>query len=363
MDATRSLFISLVAVLVGFGLLVVHSASVTSWPTESEQVYLSRHAAFVLLGSLIAAGCSQVSASRWRYLSPWLLLVTVLVLALVLVPGVGVRVNGARRWLRFGSLSFQPSELAKITLPLLLASLATVKREWLDHWVYGTSPFILPIGCVSGLVLVEPDLGTAIFLLTGGVVCLFLAGWPIRYFLAITLFGGLTLGAGVGLKPYQFERISGFMKAWSDFDSAPYQLKQSVMTLGAGGVNGVGIGKGWQKLSFLPEANTDFVIAVVGEELGLIGTLGLAAVWTGVLLCGFRLVNRCEPTSFSAIAGKTLLVQLVLQAALNVAVVTAMVPPKGITHPLVSYGGSNLVCSLISIGIILGLTKPAAKLT
>ncbi|WP_166823346.1 FtsW/RodA/SpoVE family cell cycle protein [Thalassoroseus pseudoceratinae] len=360
MDATRSLFLSLIAVLASCGLLMVHSASVTSWPTEADQIYLSRHAVFVLLGGIAALGCSCIPASRLRQLAPWMFAGTVLLLVAVLVPGFSVRVNGARRWLRAGGISLQPSEFAKITLPLLLASLATTRTQMMRHWLWGTLPFLLPIGLVGGLVLVEPDLGTAAFLMASGSLCLFFAGWPLRNFIFGCVFGGLVLGFGVGLRPYQLERIRGFIGAWTDFDSAPYQLKQSLMTLGAGGVDGVGIGNGWQKLSFLPEANTDFVIAVVGEELGLVGTLGLVAVWLGVLLTGFRLLERCEPHSFSAIAGKTLIAQLVLQAAINVAVVTAMVPPKGIAHPLVSYGGSNLLVSFISVGLILSLTKSSA---
>ncbi len=356
MDATRSLFLSLIAVLVGCGLLMVHSASVTSWPTQAEQVYLSRHAVFILLGICVAGGCSIVPASRWRKLAPWLFLGTIVLLLAVLVPGVGVRVNGARRWLRAGSISLQPSELAKVALPLLLASQAIARREQLRHWIYGTLPFICPICVIGGLVLIEPDLGTAAFLMTGAAICLFQAGWPLRNFLVCGLLAGLVIG--IGLKPYQLQRITGFFDTWTDFNAAPYQLKQSMMTLGAGGVDGVGIGKGWQKLSFLPEANTDFVIAVVGEELGLIGTLGLVGIWLGIFVCGLRLLDRCEPRSFASIAGNTLLVQLVLQAAINVAVVTAMVPPKGIAHPLVSYGGSNLVSSFITIGVILSLTKP-----
>lgn len=358
MDATRSLFLSLIAVLVGCGLLMVHSASVTSWPTQVEQIYLSRHAVFILLGIGVAGGCSIVPASRWRQLAPWLFLGATILLMVVLIPGVGVRVNGARRWLRVGSISLQPSELAKVALPMLLASQAIARREQFGHWFHGAWPFIGPICLVGGLVLIEPDLGTAAFLMTGAAVCLFLAGWPLRYFMVSGLLAGLAVGVGVGLKPYQLQRITGFFDTWTDFNAAPYQLKQSLMTLGAGGIEGVGIGKGWQKLSFLPEANTDFVISVVGEELGLVGTMGLVVVWLGIFVCGLRLLDRCPPQSFASIAGKTLLVQLVLQAAINVAVVTAMVPPKGIAHPLVSYGGSNLVSSFITIGVILSLTKP-----
>ena len=159
------------------------------------------------------------------------------------------------------------------------------------------------------------------------------------------------------MKPYQQRRIAGFFETWADFDAAPYQLKQSLVSLGSGGLLGVGLGRGWQKLSFLPEANTDFVFAVIGEELGLLGTMSLLALWCGLYLTGLRMLSRLEPSSFSFVAGFTLLTQVFGQAMLNVAVVTAMVPPKGISHPLISAGGSNLVMSLLTLGIVISLSR------
>ena len=159
------------------------------------------------------------------------------------------------------------------------------------------------------------------------------------------------------MKAYQLERITGFLAAWNDLDQAPYQMKQSLVSLGAGGFFGVGLGKGWQKLSFLPEANTDFVFAVVGEELGLIGTVGLIMLWGSFYAVGLRLIRHHDRQSFEYLTGFTLLTQLVIQAALNIAVVTAMVPPKGIPHPFLSYGGSNLVVSLLSVGIVISLSR------
>jgi len=376
MNAERGLFLALIAVLIGFGTLMVYSASITSWPTDFEQAYLSRHLAFLLLGVGLAAAAAHVPAEQWRRLAPVLFVVTVALLVLVLMPGFGVKINGARRWLRFGGFSLQPSELAKLALPLLLARMMAV--GWAVPTIGGlkaktsaggghSPPYrwtvsrrlllLLPAAVVVPLVVKEPDLGTAVFLLVGCAVALFAGGWPLRYFVVL---GTIAIPAGVALmslKPYQMERITGFLSAWDDFEQAPYQLKQSILTLGSGGLNGVGIGKGRQKLSFLPEANTDFVFAVVGEELGLIGTVAIVALWIALYVVGLRMLRRLPPRSFESIAGFTLLTQLVLQAALNVAVVTALVPPKGISHPFLSSGGSNLVMSLITIGVLVSLSK------
>ena len=353
----RHVFLSLTTVLVGFGALMVYSASITSWPTDFEQVYLSRHLLFLLLGVAIAAMAAQWPAEQWRRAAPMLFVVTVVLLGLALVPGIGVKVNGARRWLRFGGFSFQPSELAKLALPLLMARLLASRREQSPAGLTRNLLLLVPAGILVPLVLTEPDLGTAAFLLAGCAIALLAGGWPLRYFVVL---GSLALPAAfalVSLKPYQMRRITGFLSAWSDFEQAPYQLKQSIIALGSGGWTGVGIGKGRQKLSFLPEANTDFVFAVVGEELGLVGTLGIVALWIAFYLYGLRMLRRLPAGSFESIAGFTLLTQIVLQALLNIAVVVGLVPPKGISHPFLSSGGSNLVMTLITIGVLAGLSK------
>lgn len=372
MPVIRNTFVMLISVLLGIGVLMVYSASITARPTEFEQVYLSRH--LIFLGLAVTAGVSAalLPAEFWRRASPWLFGGTVALLAIVLLPGVGHRVNGAQRWLRYGVLSLQPSELAKITLPLHLCfwswhcnlpdsngatrSLRSRRnRDVLAEW--HKLAVLLPVAVAMLLVAAEPDLGTAVFLGVTAAVALFAGGWPLRCFLvagaaAIPLVGGL-----MDMKPYQWQRITGYLAAWSDFDLAPYQVRQSLLTLGVGGVNGVGLGRGWQKLSFLPEANTDFVFGVVGEELGLIGTLGLVGLWVGVYGSGLRLLDRLDRRSFGYVAGFSLLTQLVLQAALNVAVVTAMVPPKGIALPLVSYGGTSLVVSVLALGMVVSLSR------
>ena len=361
MEQVRGYFISLICVLSGFGILMVYSASITSWPTEFEQVYLSRHLVYLLLGATAATVCAFLPSRFWYRLSPALFAGSVILLVLVLVPGIGTKVNGAQRWLRFGFLSIQPSELAKIALPLFVCRLITARRGILTHWWSGTVPILLPVLVVIPLIFVQPDLGTALFLLSGCGIALFVGCWPMRNFL---LSGAVAVPCGyflVALKPYQMQRITGFLDAWSDWTRAPYQLKQSLVSLGAGGFLGSGLGRGWQKLGFVPEANTDFVFAVVGEEVGLLGTLGLIAIWVGLFITGVRALSHLNRDSFEAIAGLTLLTQVVLQAALNVAIVTGMVPPKGISHPLLSYGGSNLVISLVSLGIVISFSRSQSE--
>ena len=212
---------------------------------------------------------------------------------------------------------------------------------------------------IAGLVAAEPDLGTAVFLITLATVVLFAARWPLKNFALAGLLLMPVACFAAALRPYQLRRLTGFLATWSAGAHIPYQLDQSLVSLGAGGLFGAGLGKGFQKLSFLPEANTDFVFAVVGEELGFLGTMCLLALWGGLYWAGLSLIRDVRNDRFATLAAFLLLTQMVLQAFANMAVVTALVPPKGIPLPLVSYGGSALVMSLMSLGIITSLTRSA----
>jgi cell division protein FtsW len=354
----RHFFLSLALVLVGFGVLMVHSASITSWPTEFERVYLTKHLKFLAIAITAASIAGALPARFWFRAAPWMFAGTLLLLIAVLIPGVGTRVNGAQRWLRLAGFSMQPSELAKVTLPLFLARGILLCRERIGHWFFGTVPFIVPTVLTAGLVMLEPDLGTSAFLMGSAGLVLFFGGWPIRNF---SVGIGAAASAGVFLitvTSYRMRRITDFISVWTDFRASDaWQLKQSLIALGAGGLWGVGLGRGSQKLSFLPESNTDFVFAVVGEELGLAGTAGLAILWCGVFWSGARLFREFRTNCFASVVAMTLLTQLVGQALLNTAVVTALVPTTGIPHPLVSYGGSSLVMSVVSLGIIVSMSR------
>lgn len=360
----RHLLISLACLLLGVGLLMVYSASITARPSQTEEVYLSRHATFLILAVFCGTITGLMPANLWKRAAPCLFAGAALLLLLVLAPGLGYRVNGAQRWFRFGAVSLQPSEFAKLTVPLFVCwSLDRARRiaaaqsgsrfaERLRELLAA-----VPVALMAGLVLLEPDLGTAAFLLVSGGITLFLARWPLWCFLVAGAAVAPVAVSAALLRPYQLQRITGYIAGWRDINAAPYQVQQSLTTLGEGGWTGVGLGSGWQKLSFLPEANTDFVFAVVGEELGLIGTLGLLGLWAAFFACGMRLFRDRARSEFETVAGRALLIQLVFQAGLNMAVVTAVAPPKGIAHPFISYGGSSLLSSLIALGLIVSLSR------
>jgi cell division protein FtsW len=368
MDPRRGQFVCLSCAIVGFGIVMVYSASITSWPTEFERIYLSRQLAALAVGVVLAGICGCAPPRFWRWAAPYLMAVAIALLAAVLLPKIGTRVNGARRWLRYGGFQFQPSELAKIALALFVSRQAEFlssksRREKGDSRIGWKSlaALVAPIAITSGLVLIEPDLGTAVFLALIGAMTLFVAGLPTRYFLIAGAAAVPAAGLLALLRPYQVRRLTGFLATWSDWSQVPYQLDQSLVSLGTGGLLGVGMGKGWQKLSFLPEANTDFVFSVIGEELGLVGTLGLLLLFAALYWTGLRELREIPSDRFAATAGFVLLTQLVMQALANMAVVTALIPPKGIPLPLVSYGGSALVMSLACLGVVCSLSRSHAR--
>lgn len=368
-DAERQrlvyLIVGLVAVLVCVGIQMVHSSSLTSRPSIREELYLTRHLAFLGFSVVVSAIVSRVTPEQLERNAPFIFWAFITLLVMVLIPGVGSRINGARRWLRISGLSLQPSELGRIALPLMAA--AGLHRHAPDgcqrFFPVEIGRICWPLLIALPLVIVEPDLGATVFLSLGFAMTLFVGGWSLRTFALGGLLAAPLVLSLLILRPYQVQRISGFLDAWSDFNLAPWQVRQSLMSLGTGGLQGAGIGNGWQKLSYLPEANTDFVFAVIGEELGLAGTLAICIVWLGILLVGSSFTNTLPAGTFRRTIATALLLQLVVQAAINVAVVTALVPPKGVPHPFISYGGTNLFVSLVSVGLIVGQSRSGSDIT
>lgn len=355
------LFAALTAILLCVGVQMVQSASLTSRPSHLDELFLSRHLTWLGISVIAAWQVSRIDAERWENCSRLLFWCFLVLIVSVLVPGIGARINGASRWIRIGGFSFQPSELGRLVLPMAAAAEVLEQRRRGGLTLAGVPRTLLPLLLAIPLIAAEPDLGAAVFLTIGFLLALFLAGWPLRYFL---LCGVLLIPAAAGmlaLRPYQLQRITGFLETWRDPAAAPWQIRQSLLSLGSGGLQGTGIGRGWQKLSYLPEANTDFVFAVIGEELGLAGTLTICFVWIVFYFAGRSLLSPLPRSSFAWIVGTTLLTQLVLQAMANVAVVCALVPPKGVPHPFISYGGTNLLASLCAVGLVLGLANQSKR--
>jgi cell division protein FtsW len=339
--------------LVAFGLVMVYSATSASAALNNGDpaYYVKRQAIYAVLGLVAMVVFARFRFQALRKLAPALVVSSLVLLVAVLV--IGSAVNGARRWISFGPAVFQPSELAKLAIAVWAAA----------HLARHKPPLSLkqlwrPVGALASvfavLLVLEPDLGTAIsiFVMLAGM--LLVAGTPGR-----VLGGGLSIAAALGVaaiwfEPYRRARIFSFLNPWHQAQGAGYQIVQAMIGLGSGGVFGVGLGQSVLKANYLPEAHTDMIFAVIGEELGLVGTSALIAAYVTFAYVGLRIALRCRDPFGKALAtGLTMLV--CGQAAINIAAVMGLAPLTGIPLPFVSYGGSSLVVALAAVGILLNI--------
>jgi cell division protein FtsW len=347
--------------LVAFGLVMVYSAtSARAAVGNGEPMhYLIRQTLFALAGLVVLVVCARTPYMWWRRAAPTLLAVSLLMLAAVLL--VSDPVNGARRWVTIGPVTFQPSEPAKLALAVWVAAFLSRTRTRPPRTL---SELAKPLGLVGGLscvlILLEPDLGTAvaITLMLGGM--LVAAGTPLGL---LARAGGIVMALGVAaiyLEPYRRERILSFFNPWSDAQGSGFQSVQALIGLGSGGVFGKGMGESINKIFYLPEAHTDMIFAVIGEELGLIGVAAVIAAFAAFCWAGFRIALSCRDR-FGSLLATGLTVLIGAQAATNLAAVLGLAPVTGITLPFISYGGSSLIVALAAAGILLNIAGGDAR--
>lgn len=354
------------------GLVVLTSASISVSDKLAGDpfYYVQRQMVAALVGGAAAWLCLLLPMSLWQKLGPLLLLAGFLLLISVLVPGVGYEVNGSTRWVRLGVMNVQVSEPARLCLLLYLAGYLVRRNRSLREQFTGFLRPMLLLTLACGLLLAEPDFGAAIVLLATALAMLFVAGARLRDF---CLFFGATviaMGALAVTSSYRLQRLTGFLDPWADpFDSG-FQLTQSLIAIGRGEWLGVGLGNGVQKLFYLPEAHTDFVFAVYAEEFGLLGSVVLIAIFAALLWRIFRLATRAARADrfFEAYLAVGLGTWLGLQAFINIGVNMGLLPTKGLTLPLISYGRSSLIIFMISLGLLLRIhhelstdTRPANR--
>jgi len=349
--------LTLVMTLLLGGFVILTSASITisDNATGNPFFYLERQLLAAAIGTAAGLFCLFVPMRVWQSLGPLMLLLGLALLCVVLVPGIGYEVNGSKRWVRFGIMNMQVSEPARLCMLVYLAGYVVRQQKALREQFVGflRPMLVLILGCA--LLLAEPDFGAAIVLLATALVMLFVAGARIRDFL---LFFAAAITAMVALavtSPYRVKRLTGFLDPWADpFDSG-FQLTQSLIAIGRGEWIGVGLGEGVQKLFYLPEAHTDFVFAVFAEEFGLLGSFVLIALFMALLWRVFKLAMRAADSErfFEAYLAIGLGTWLGLQAFINVGVNMGLLPTKGLTLPLISYGRSSLITAMTAIGLLL----------
>jgi cell division protein FtsW len=343
-----------------FGVVMVYSASavIAQQENHSQFHYLIKQAVWTSLG--LVAMFVAMNFDYQKLNRRWIVYGLLLITALLLLAVFGFRpINGARRWIRFSSFSLQPSEIAKLTLVLFLARFLERRAGDEASFFRTFVPCMLVIGLLAGLVIKEPDLGTALMLAITGVTVGFAAGVRPRHVFYASVPALLYVGKMLIFTPFRMRRLASFIDPWADAQGAGYQTVKSLIAVGSGGTHGLGFAQGRQKLLFLPFAHSDFIFAVVGEELGLVGALIIVFVFAIFLWRGMRAALRA-PDRFGMLLGLGIVVGIVAQALLNISVVLAIVPNKGIPLPFVSYGGSSIVPTLAGVGILLNISQYAA---
>jgi len=352
---TVLLTIVLALLLGGFVILASASISISDNAANNPFFYVQRQLLAAVIGAAAGFICLFVPMQVWRSLGLLLLFVGLALLFVVLVPGVGHEVNGSTRWLRLGVMNLQVSEPARLCFLLYLAGYLVRRNKSLRDEFTGFLRPMIVITAACMLLLAEPDFGAAVVLLTTALVMMFVAGARIRDFLIFFAVAVIAMAALVLAAPYRMKRVTGFMDPWADPFNSGFQLTQSLIAIGRGEWFGVGLGESVQKLFYLPEAHTDFVFAVYAEEFGLVGSLVLIALFLALLWRIFRLAMRAADAErfFEAYIATGLGTWLGIQAFINIGVNMGMLPTKGLTLPLISYGRSSLIITMICISLLL----------
>jgi cell division protein FtsW len=345
--------------LLGLGLVMVYSTTgILGQERFNDSLFFAKRQAISAAIGVLCAAVLLYSPPRLIFrLSPWAYPLTLLLLLLPMIPGVGDHAGGATRWVSLGGFRFQPGELAKLTTVIFIAGYLARQEQRLSGFLSGIVvplAMLLPILC---LYLLNPDFGSTVVLSLIVLAMIACAGAPLRYLAGVGGIAVLAASALVLTSPYRLARIVSFLSPWEDPKGSGYQLIQSLIAVGSGEVSGVGIGASQQKLFFLPAAHTDFIFAVIGEELGFLGTVFVVLLFLVILWRGLVIASRMaeEVFLFSLALGLTLL--LVLPAFLNVGIAIGLLPTKGMVLPLVAYGGSSLIASLSALGLLLGVGR------
>ncbi|KGE16692.1 putative lipid II flippase FtsW [Paenibacillus wynnii] len=364
----------LTLLLVGFGVIMVFSASSSLYFRGDPLYFLKRQLVWVVLGSFVMFTVMNIHYSRFK---KWYAPIFIITLILLLMVASSERINGAKSWLSIGTLGIQPTELAKISIILYLSALITKKGERLRDFRTGYIPVMVIVGIVAGLIMMQPDLGSCLILVATSGLVVFAGGASLKHILAsivlLVLGAGLVLGTKTVIdsfspaqeksaaeQDYKKGRIEAFINPYEDPKGTGYNIIQSLTALGQGGVNGAGFGQSVQKLNYLKNPETDFIFAVMGEELGFAGTALFLLIYLYFIWRGILIALRC-PDPFGTLVGIGIMGWIAIQAFVNIGGVTKTIPLTGVTLPFISYGGSSMLVMMLSMGIMLSISRESNR--
>ena len=357
----RNLRISIVAIvtlMISFGITMIYSSSgMYALEQYGDSFYfLNRHLFFLMIGFGAAMAVMSFDYRQLRNYAKPMMALAVIMLVLVLIPHIGKASYGARRWFKVGPFSFQPSEFAKLAMMIYLADYLARKGTQIRSFWKGFVPPLVVMGMVSLLILKQPDLGSTVAIASIVLIMMFIAGAEPLHISSLILLSLPALYFLVAKVPYRLARIMAFLDPWQDSQGTGFQLSQSQIALGSGGVLGLGLGKSIQKLFYLPAAHTDFILSIIGEELGLLGTLSVVILFIAFIWQGARIVKRTTDL-FGYYLSAGIVAMFGFQAVVNVGVSIGALPTKGLPLPFISYGGSALVFHMMAVGLLLNISR------
>ncbi len=343
-------------VLLGLVMALSATAAPSLSGTDSAWSLFKSQAMWLGVGVLALLVLLRIDYHHWKRLAPMGLGVSVLLLALTAVPSVGLSANGARRWLGVGPVVFQPSEIAKIAFVVFVADLLSRPDRHMEDTRATLQPVLMLTGGIAALLMLQPHLGTTLLIVGVALTMLYFAGARFSHLLAATVVGAGLTAMLIAYSPWRRDRMLGFLDPWADPYGNGYQTLKSLHAMASGGVDGLGLGAGRAKWGFLPYAHTDFIFAVIGEELGMIGSLFVVILFVAIAAAGLGVALRA-PDRFGMLLAVGVTAWILLQAALNMGAVLAIFPVVGITLPLLSFGGTSLVATLAAMGVLLNVAR------
>ena len=362
--------VSLAALLLGIGLVMVYSSSIAiaeagRYTGNQPAYFLIRQSVFVFVGVMAGFICFQFPTRVWQQAAPYLFVLGVLLLLMVLIPGVGKEVNGSQRWLALGVFNLQPSELMKLLVALYAADYTVRKAALMHSFRKGFLPMLMVMLLVGGLLLREPDFGAFVVITVIAMGVLFLGGMNWKLFAALLMLLLVGFVLLIWSSPYRLQRVIGFMDPWSDPFGKGYQLSHALIAFGRGEWFGVGLGASVEKLFYLPEAHTDFLLAVIAEELGFAGVIAVIALFASLTWRAFVIGNQAAQLEryFSALVAQGVGLWIGSQAAINMGVNMGVLPTKGLTLPLLSFGGSGIVANCCALALLLRVDYESRQMT
>ena len=351
------LFIAVIALIL-FGLVMIYSASSiwAEYKFNDSFKYVKQQALFIVIGIFLMIAVSKIDYKWYYKKTNLILMVCLFLLVLVLIPGIGTVRNGSQSWFGIGSFGIQPSEFAKLGLIIFTAKYLSNNNKFLKDIKKGVIPILIVLFTIFGLIMLQPDFGTGMIIVVSILSMLFIAGVNIRFFIGLGLLGVVGIVGLIVIAPYRIDRITSFLDPWKDPLGTGFQIIQSLYAIGPGGLLGQGFLNSRQKQFYLPEPQTDFIFSIISEEFGILGVIIVCGLFLLILYRGIKIVLNSKD-QFPKYLAFGMIFQIMIQTIMNLMVVIGLIPVTGVTLPFLSYGGSSLLISMISVGILLNISK------